>query len=248
MDPANKGNHVALTCSLHSWWEGSESPSSATLPLGFNCGFTSTSACGSSTGVCSWGCPGGLGFAPVRARCGGGAAAWVAGVLAAPGTQGSRWLGQQEIQCSRRVWQPVLANTLQYSCLENTSPWQRKLAGHSLQGRRGKHYWSNPACIDARLFCLWQLYPSESWAWTWRSCLAFRDSGSTKCAATWTASAAGVKALSESFFEPLVAGDQKASLGSLSLELCPFRHWGPSLLFGASGSREAPLAGVLVCR
>ena len=29
-----------------------------------------------------------LGF-PVRARCGGGAAAWVAGVLAAPGTQGS---------------------------------------------------------------------------------------------------------------------------------------------------------------
>ena len=43
------------------------------------------------------GCPGGfapeaaleeLGFAPVRARCGGGAAAWVAGVLAIPGTQG----------------------------------------------------------------------------------------------------------------------------------------------------------------
>ena len=29
----------------------------------------------------------GLGFAPMRARCGGGAAAWVAGVLAAPGTR-----------------------------------------------------------------------------------------------------------------------------------------------------------------
>ena len=52
-------------------------------------------------------------------RCGGGAAAWVSGVLAAPGTQGSWWLGQQEIECSRRVWQRVLANTLQYSCLEN---------------------------------------------------------------------------------------------------------------------------------
>ena len=46
-----------------------------------------------------------LGFAPeaaledlaVRARCGGGAAAWVAGVLAAPGTQGGWRLGQQEI-------------------------------------------------------------------------------------------------------------------------------------------------------
>ena len=56
--------------------------------LGFNCGFISTSACGSSIGVCSWGCPGGVGFAPVRARCGGGAAAWVSGVLAAPGNQG----------------------------------------------------------------------------------------------------------------------------------------------------------------
>ena len=31
----------------------------------------------------------GLGSAPVRARCGGGAATWVAGILAAPGTQGS---------------------------------------------------------------------------------------------------------------------------------------------------------------
>ena len=94
---------------------------------GFHCGFISTSACGSATEVCSWGCPGGLGFAPGRARCGGGAAAWVAGVLAAPGTQGSWWLGQQEIQCSRRGWQPVLADTLQDSCLEkppNREAWQ----------------------------------------------------------------------------------------------------------------------------
>ena len=30
----------------------------------------------------------GLGFAPVRARCGGGAAAWASGVLAAPSSQG----------------------------------------------------------------------------------------------------------------------------------------------------------------
>ena len=68
-----------------------------------------------------------LGFAPVRVRYGDGTAAWVAGVLAAPGTQGNLWLGQQEIQCSRRVWQPVLANMLQYSCLENSpdrEAWQ----------------------------------------------------------------------------------------------------------------------------
>ena len=64
---------------LYSWWEGLGFSSLVTLPLGFNCDFIFTSACGSSTGVCSWGCPGGLGFASGRARCGGGAAAWVAG-------------------------------------------------------------------------------------------------------------------------------------------------------------------------
>ena len=90
-------DRVDLIYNLYSWWEGFGSSSLATRPLGLNCGFITTSACGSSTGVYSWGCPGGLGFAPVRARCGGGAAAWVTGVLATPGTQGSWRLGQQEI-------------------------------------------------------------------------------------------------------------------------------------------------------
>ena len=129
-------DRVDLTCRLYSWWEGLGSSSLATLPLGFNCGFISPSACGSSMGVCSWGCPGGLGFVPLRAKCGGGAAAWVAGVLAAPGTQTCCRLGQQEIQCPRRVWQPVLAHTLQHSCLESPLPWQKSLADHSLQGQK----------------------------------------------------------------------------------------------------------------
>ena len=90
--------HVDLICSLYNWWEGIGSSSLVTPQLGFNCGFISTSARGLSTGVCSWGCPGGCGFVPVRAKCGGGGAtALVAGVLAAPGTQGGWWLGQQEI-------------------------------------------------------------------------------------------------------------------------------------------------------
>ena len=42
---------VDLICSLYNWWEGFGSSSLATLPLGFNCGFISTSACGSSTGI-----------------------------------------------------------------------------------------------------------------------------------------------------------------------------------------------------
>ena len=72
----------------------------------------------------------------MRAKCGSGEAAWVTGVLAVPGTQGSLQLGKQEIECSKRIWKPVLANTLQYSCLENPPPWQRSLEGHSLQDHK----------------------------------------------------------------------------------------------------------------
>ena len=43
-------DRVDLICSLYSWWEGFGSSSLATLPLGFNCDFISTSACGPSTG------------------------------------------------------------------------------------------------------------------------------------------------------------------------------------------------------
>ena len=46
-------DHKDLIGSLYSWLEGFGSSSLATLPLDFNCGFISTSACGSSTGVCS---------------------------------------------------------------------------------------------------------------------------------------------------------------------------------------------------
>jgi len=49
------------------------------------------------------------------------------------------------------------------------------------------------------------------------SCLACGDPGAAKCPGTWTASATRVMALSESFFKLLVAGNQKASLVSLSL-------------------------------
>ena len=90
-------DRVDLICNLFNWWEGFGSSSLVTVPLGFSCGFISTSACGSSTGVCSWGCSVVLGFAFVRATCGGGAVAWVTGVLAAPGTQGSWRLGQQDM-------------------------------------------------------------------------------------------------------------------------------------------------------
>ena len=49
-------DHVDLIFSLCSWWEGFGSSSLVTLPLGFNCGFISTSAHGHP-----------LGFAPEAA-------------------------------------------------------------------------------------------------------------------------------------------------------------------------------------
>ena len=55
-----------------------------------------------------------------------------------------------------------------------------------------------PFAHRCKTFCLWQLYPSESWVWRSCSCLACRDSGGPKHSGTWTASGTGVMALSES--------------------------------------------------
>ena len=65
-----------------------------------------------------------------------------------------------------------------------------------------------------KTFLLSQLCPSKSWACRQRSCLGCRDPDGAKCPGT--ASAAGVLALSESFFDPLVVGNQKAILANLS--------------------------------
>ena len=87
----------------------------------------------------------------MRVRCGGGAAAWVTGVLAAPGTQGSWQVGQQEIYCSRRVWQPVLANTLQD--LAWRTPLTEKPGRPQSTGmQRVGHDQNNPEGIEARFF------------------------------------------------------------------------------------------------
>ena len=74
---------------------------------------------------------GGLGSASVKARCGGGTAAWVAGVLVAPGTQGSWWLGQQEIyaleRCDHQFW-PICSSILAWRTrLPDREAWQAKV-------------------------------------------------------------------------------------------------------------------------
>ena len=85
-------DRVDLIWSLFSCWEGLGPSSLATLPLGFNWGFFPPLHMGFHWGLLlrlSW-------RTWVRFRCGGGEATWVAGVLTAPGTQGSWQLDQQE--------------------------------------------------------------------------------------------------------------------------------------------------------
>ena len=79
------------------------------------------------------------------------------------------------------------------------------------------HYRSDPACIDSRHFLPEAALPQWELSMKVVQLLGLQDPGSIKGAGTQTASAVGVMDLSESFFEPLVASDQKASLASLSL-------------------------------
>ena len=91
----------------------------------------------------------------MRARCGGGAAAWVAGVLAAPGTQGVGGSGGRKHSAlegyGNQNW-PVRPSVLAWRtpCLTE----KPGMPGHSVQGRRVGHNRSDPAsaCTDARLF------------------------------------------------------------------------------------------------
>ena len=68
---------------------------------------------------------------------------------------------------------------------------------------------SDPACIDTRLF-----FACGSSSPVRVEC---EGGAAAWVTGSWTVSTAGVMVLSESFFEPLVASDQKASLPSLSL-------------------------------
>ena len=149
----------------------------------------------------------------MRAGCGGGAAACVAGVLAAPGAQGGWRQGQQKIWCARRVWQPVLANTLQYFCLENPSLTE-KPGGPQCKGlQRVEHDQSDPACTDARLSPCVSSAPErvecEGGAAAWLSGPLVAPSVQGHGRPPLQGSRP------DQSFEPLVA-DQKASLASLS--------------------------------
>ena len=112
------GDHVGLPCSLYRGWEGS-----GLLPPPHRPGFQLRLYFHLCMWVVHWGL---LLRLPWRTRvcpCEGQVWRWCSclGHRGSGSTRGSGELrlGQQAFQCSRRGWQPVLANTLQYFCLEN---------------------------------------------------------------------------------------------------------------------------------
>ena len=177
----------------------------------------------------------------MRARSGGGAAAWVAGVLAAPGTQGSWRLGKKGIKCSRRVWQPVLANTLRYSSLENPpdrEAWQATV--HRVAKSR--------TCLTRPCACRRKTF----FACGSSALVSVECEGGAAAWLVGTLAAPNVQGHGlpppqelwpdQSFSSLLYWRSEGIFSQSFSL-LCPFRHlegslaWGPSL-FSASGTQR----------
>ena len=170
----------------------------------------------------------------MRSRCGGGATAWVAGVLADQVFRGVGGYGSWKYSAlegyGKQYW-PICSSILAW----RTPLWQRSLAGHSLQGHKELDTTEVTLCSQVQdvFYCLWQLYPSESWAWRSCSFLACRDPGGPKHAGTWTVSVTRVIGLSEScsslseglfgqsFYisPPVQALERLLCLGSYSVDL-----------------------------
>ena len=93
----------------------------------------------------------------------------------------------------------------------------------STGSQRAGHYRSNPVRIDEDFFL--PVPALSQWELSMKvvQLLGLRGPWQRQVCRTWTASTAGVMALSESFLEPFVAGNQKASLADLSPWLCLFK-------------------------
>ena len=135
---------VDLICSLYGWWEGFGSSSLATLPLGFFYFHL-------FVWVVLWGLLLRLPWRTWVCPCEGQEWRWCS-CLGHRGSGSTRFSGELVARAAgntvlQRVWQPVMANSLQCSCLENPPPWQRSLAGHSLQGHKESDRTEEILCV-----------------------------------------------------------------------------------------------------
>ena len=132
---------------------------------------------------------------------------WVTGVLAAPGPQGSWQLGQQEIPCSRRAWQqywPTHSSVLSWRTPSLTEKTGRPQA-------TGSQSWTRPKgpCVPRRKtsFACGSSAPVR---------LSVKVVQLLGLQGHGLPPPQGLCPYQNPFFEPLVAGDQMASLASLS--------------------------------
>ena len=128
---------------------------------GFSCGFISTYAYGSSTGVCSWGCPGGLGLPlwglGMVVQLLGSQGFWQHQVLRGVGGLGSREYSVLEGD-GNQDW-PVRSSMLAW---RNPSLTE-KPGGPVYRVAKSQTWLKQPCGHRCKiLFCLWQLCPSQS--------------------------------------------------------------------------------------
>ena len=149
-----------LICSLYSWWKGW-----GLLPQSHCPWVSAVVLFPPLQWVVHWGLllrlPWRTWVCPSEGQVWRWCSCWVTGVLAAPGTQGSWWLGQQEIQCSRRAWQqywPTRSRVLSWRTPSLTEETGRP------QPRGRKELDTTEGTLRAQtqdFFCLWQLCPCE---------------------------------------------------------------------------------------
>ena len=168
--------------------------------------------------------------------------------------EGSWCLGQREIECSRRVWQPVLANVLQYSCLENPTSLTEKPGRHSLRGCKESDMTKVTPRTQAQDFFLpVAALPQGELRVKAANRLACGDLAAPSVQGHGLPPLQELGPCQNLFFEPLVAGDQKASLASLSVAppvqaLGGSLAWAPLCLAHQHIETPPPPAGVLHCR
>ena len=173
--------------------------------------FFLTSACGSSTGVCSWGYPGGLGLprwgpAVEVLQLLGSQGFWQHQVLRGVGGQSSRKFSALE-GCGNQYW-PGHSSILAWRTPDRQA-WQDTVY-------RGTKSWTGPKwpCVHGHFF--WPVAALPQWELSVKGAQLLGLQGPWWCQVWRETDCSRVKALSQSFSEALVAGDRQASLVSLS--------------------------------
>ena len=142
----------------------------------------------------------------------------------------------------------MLADMLQYSCLETPLPDREAWQAAVYRGTKSRTEPKRPCAHKHKTFFFLARGSSAPVRVEREGGAAVRLAGTLAAPNTDCPHHRSYDPI-RAFFKPLVAGDQKVSLASLSSQLRQFRHlegslaWGPSLSFGHQAHRGAPWLG-----